>query len=55
MSSTSITTIGALIDERYRLYVCCEAASGGWQHSSAATIAAWPPISQANAGARAAG
>lgn len=29
MSSTSITTIGDLIDERYRLYVCCEAGTGG--------------------------
>ena len=29
MSSTSITTIGDLIDDRYRLYICCEAAPRG--------------------------
>lgn len=29
MSSTTITTIGALIDDRYRLYVRCEAGAGG--------------------------
>lgn len=29
MSSTSLSTIGALIDDRYRIYICCEAAPGG--------------------------